>query len=95
MGGRVPRLVIGLTGLFHRGPSGEVEPVVVAESARYHGVARLLIDRVVEESRGRGYEYLAIRPVARNAAALTGFTPPFYVLCSLLRHRSAWVVFGR
>ncbi len=67
----------------------------MAESARYHGVARLLIDRVVEESRGRGYEYLAIRPVARNAATLTAFTPPFYVLCRLLSHRSAWVVFGR
>jgi GNAT superfamily N-acetyltransferase len=66
-------LVIGLTGLFDRGPSGEVEPVVVAEAARNHGVARLLIGRVVEESRGRGYEYLAIRPVARNAAAIRRF----------------------
>ena len=66
-------LVIGLTGLFDRGRSGEVEPVVVAEAARNHGVARLLIGRVVEESRGRGYEYLAIRPVARNAAAIRRF----------------------
>jgi GNAT superfamily N-acetyltransferase len=47
--------------------------VVVAESARHRGVGRLLIDRVVEESRGRGYEYLAIRPVARNVAAIRRF----------------------
>lgn len=66
-------LVIGLTGLFDWGPSAEVEPVVVAESARHRGVGRLLIDRVVEESRGRGYEYLAIRPVARNVAAIRRF----------------------
>ena len=66
-------LVIGLTGLFDRGLSGEVEPVVVAEAARNHGVARLLIGCVVEESRSRGYEYLAIRPVARNVAAVQRF----------------------
>src|ERR1700757_14335 len=34
-------LVIGLTGLLDRGPSAEVEPVVVAESARHRGVGRL------------------------------------------------------
>ena len=66
-------LVIGLTGLFDRGMSGEVEPVVVAEAARNRGVARLLIARVVEESRSRGYDYLAIRPVARNVAAIRRF----------------------
>ena len=47
--------------------------MVVAESARHRGVGRLLIDRVVEESRSRGYEYLAIRPVARNVAAIRWF----------------------
>jgi GNAT superfamily N-acetyltransferase len=65
--------VIGLTGLFDRGRSGEVEPVVVAEAARNQGVGRLLISRVVEEARARGYEYLAIRPVARNVAAIRRF----------------------
>ena len=68
-GGRV----IGLTGLLDRGSSGEVEPVVVAEAARNRGVGRLLIGRVVEEARARGYEYLAIRPVARNVAAVRRF----------------------
>jgi GNAT superfamily N-acetyltransferase len=65
--------VIGLTGLFDRGVSGEVEPVVVAEEARNRGIGRLLISRVVEEGLTRGYEYLAIRPVARNVAAVRRF----------------------
>lgn len=65
--------VIGLTGLFDHGTSGEVEPVVVAEAARNQGIGRMLIDRVVEEARARGYEYLAIRPVARNVAAIQRF----------------------
>ena len=45
----------------------------MAEAARNRGVARLLIGRVVQESRSRGYEYLAIRPVARNVAAIRRF----------------------
>jgi GNAT superfamily N-acetyltransferase len=65
--------VVGLTGLFDRGGSGEVEPVVVAEAARDRGIGRMLISRVVEEARARGYEYLAIRPVARNVAAVRRF----------------------
>jgi GNAT superfamily N-acetyltransferase len=65
--------VIGLTGLFDRGTSGEVEPVVVAETARDQGIGRMLIGRVVDEARGRGFEYLAIRPVARNVAAVRRF----------------------
>ena len=65
--------VIGLTGLLDRGTSGEVEPVIVAEAARYQGIGRMLISRVAEEARARGYEYLAIRPVARNIAAVRRF----------------------
>ena len=65
--------VVGLTGLLDRGTSGEVEPVVVTEAARDHGIGRMLISRVVEEARARGYEYLAIRPVARNVAAVRRF----------------------
>jgi GNAT superfamily N-acetyltransferase len=65
--------VVGLTGLFDRGTSGEVEPVVVAEGARDQGIGRMLISRVVEEARARGFEYLAIRPVARNVAAVRRF----------------------
>jgi GNAT superfamily N-acetyltransferase len=65
--------VVGLTGLFDRGTNGEVEPVVVTEAARGQGIGRMLIGRVVEEARARGYEYLAIRPVARNVAAVRRF----------------------
>jgi GNAT superfamily N-acetyltransferase len=65
--------VIGLTGLFDRGTRGEVEPVVVAEAARGRGIGRMVISRMVQEARGRGHEYLAIRPVARNVAAIRRF----------------------
>ena len=65
--------VVGLTGLLDWGTSGEVEPVVVAEAARGQGIGRMLISRVVQEARARGYEYLAIRPVARNLAAVRRF----------------------
>src|SRR5260221_13949563 len=65
--------VVGLTGLLDRGTSGEVEPVVVAQAARDQGIGRMLISRVVEEARARGYEYLAIRPVARTVAAVRRF----------------------
>ena len=66
-------LVVGLTGLLDRGTSGEVEPVVVAERLRGRGVGRLLIERVVTEAVARGYDYLAIRPVARNVSAIRRF----------------------
>jgi GNAT superfamily N-acetyltransferase len=65
--------VVGLTGLLGRGTSGEVEPVVVAEAARDQGIGRILITRVVDEARAHGYEYLVIRPVARNVAAVRRF----------------------
>jgi len=65
--------VVGLTGLLDWGTSAEVEPVVVAEAARDQGIGRMLISRVVEEARARGYEYLAIRPVGRNVAAIRRF----------------------
>jgi GNAT superfamily N-acetyltransferase len=68
-GGRVA----GLTGLLDRGPSAEVEPVVVAAAARGRGIGRALISLMAEQARARGYEYLAIRPVARNVAAVRRF----------------------
>jgi GNAT superfamily N-acetyltransferase len=65
--------VVGLTGLIDRGDSGEVEPVVVSDRLRGRGVGRVLIERVVAEAAGRGYQYLAIRPVARNVTAIRRF----------------------
>lgn len=64
---------MGLTSLFDHGTSSEVEPVVVTEAFRGRGVGRRLIDRVVAEAVTRGYEYLAIRPVARNVDAIQRF----------------------
>jgi GNAT superfamily N-acetyltransferase len=65
--------VVGLTGLFDHGDSGEIEPVVVTEAQRGRGIGRVLIDHVIGEARARGYTYLAIRPVARNRAAIATF----------------------
>ena len=65
--------VIGLTGLLDHGTSGEVEPVVVTDARRQQGIGRSLIERVVTEAAGRGFEYLAIRPVARNVTAIQSF----------------------
>ena len=65
--------VVGLTGLLDHGTSAEVEPVVVTEAVRDQGIGRQLISRVVEEALARGHEYLAIRPVARNIAAIQRF----------------------
>jgi GNAT superfamily N-acetyltransferase len=65
--------VVGLTGLFDHGQSGEVEPVVVTDRLRGGGVGRSLIQRVVEEASARGFDYLAIRPVARNTSAMRAF----------------------
>jgi GNAT superfamily N-acetyltransferase len=65
--------VAGLTGLLDRGTSGEVEPVVVTDGLRGRGIGRRLIDRAVAEAVARGYQYLAIRPVARNVSAIQRF----------------------
>lgn len=69
----VDDIVVGLTGLFDRGDSGEVEPVVVTEGQRGHGIGRALVDFVMGEARTLGYTYLAIRPVARNRSAIAAF----------------------
>ena len=65
--------VVGLTGLFDRETSGEVEPVVVTGRLRGRGVGRVLVERVIAEAVARGYQYLAIRPVARNVSAIRRF----------------------
>lgn len=65
--------VVGLTGLLDHGASAEVEPVVVATRARGRGVGAALLGHVVAEATHRGYTYLAIRPVARNVAAIQAF----------------------
>ncbi len=66
-------VVVGLAGLLDHGSSGEVEPVVVATTKRGQGVGRTLIEHVATEAAERGYEYLTVRPVARNVAAIHSF----------------------
>src|ERR1700729_2333746 len=63
--------VVGLTGLFDRGMSGEVEPGGGSEA--FWGGGAQLSDHVVEVAAARGYEPLAIRPVARNISAIRHF----------------------
>lgn len=66
-------VIVGLTGLIDHQTGGEVEPVVVTERLRGRGIGRLLINHVAAEAVRRGYEYLAIRPVARNVDAIRRF----------------------
>ena len=65
--------IVGLTGLFDHGAHGELEPEIVTERLRSRGIGRRLVEEVVAESRRRGHDYLAVRPVARNTAAIARF----------------------
>lgn len=65
--------VVGLTGLLDHGHNGEIEPVVVATARRGRHIGQALIEYVVAEARRRNFEYLAIRPVARNLTAIRSF----------------------
>ena len=69
----------GFVGLILEGRSGEVDPVVVAESMRGQGVGRALLARVEDEARARGLHRLSVSPAARDPGALhtvyaAGFT---------------------
>ena len=62
--------VVGLSGLLHRGAGAEVEPVVVESGHRGGGIGRALLDHVTAVATSQGYEYVSIRPVARNVDAI-------------------------
>lgn len=71
--------VVGFAGLLIQGRQGEVEPLVVTESQRDHGIGTALIDRVTDEASRRGLSQLTVHPAARNVAGLkcvhdAGFT---------------------
>ena len=72
--------VAGLAGLLGEGEEAEVEPVVVAAPHRSQGIGRLLVERVVEEARGRGVRFLSVRPVARNVEAISFFVENGFTL---------------
>jgi GNAT superfamily N-acetyltransferase len=66
-------MVVGLCGLLVAGDEGEVEPIVVHPSYRRAGIGHSLLERAVDEARGRGLRYVNVRPVARNTDALRFF----------------------
>lgn len=65
--------VVGFTGLLVTDQSGEVEPLVVDESARGRGIGAALLERVSQAATDRGLTYVTIQPVTRNIAGLRCF----------------------
>jgi GNAT superfamily N-acetyltransferase len=65
--------VVGLTSLLVRGDEADVEPIIVARSARSRGVGGRLLARAIDEARRREIRFLGAKPVARNAEALAFF----------------------
>jgi GNAT superfamily N-acetyltransferase len=70
---QVEELTVGLSGLLARGRSADVEPVVVAPGHRGKGIGRRLVEHVVEAARSSGFEFVTLRPVARNVGAIRSF----------------------
>ena len=65
--------IVGLAGLLVAGAEGEVEPIVVEEAKRSQGIGAELLEHVKRQARARGVDFLSIRPVARNIAAISHF----------------------
>ena len=61
----------GLAGLIPDVP--ELEPVIVAEQHRGHGIGRLLAEAVISAAREGGARTVQVRPVARNVEAIRFF----------------------
>lgn len=74
--------VLGFTGLLIEDRHGQVEPLVVTESARQRGIGTALLDRVSHEAERRSLEYLTIEPVTRNLAGLRCFHDAGYTAMS-------------
>jgi N-acetylglutamate synthase-like GNAT family acetyltransferase len=64
--------VVGLAGLISD-PDFELEPIVVGEDHRKHGVGRLLASTVLGAARERGARSVQVRPVGRNVEAIRFF----------------------
>jgi GNAT superfamily N-acetyltransferase len=67
--------VVGFTSLLlsSEGPSGELEPIVVARDVRGTGIGRALAEQVLDAARKLGLRRIDVRPVARNEAAIRFF----------------------
>ena len=64
--------VVGLAGLISE-PDFELEPIVVSERYRKHGVGRQLASAVVHAAHERGARSIQVRPVGRNVEAIRFF----------------------
>ncbi len=66
-------VVVGLVGLIVDDQEAEIEPLIVSRAHRTRSIGRRLIQKVVEEARGRGVRFLSVKPVARNVEGITFF----------------------
>jgi GNAT superfamily N-acetyltransferase len=73
LGRRGGRVVVGLTGLLLDEGKAELEPIVVAERMRGHGIGRRLAETALAAARELGVRQLRIRPVGRNMEAMRFF----------------------
>ncbi|MFH0816292.1 MAG: GNAT family N-acetyltransferase [Methanobacteriota archaeon] len=65
--------VVGMAGLEKSGDGWLVEPAVVARDRRRGGIGRTLLAAVVKAARERRLNSLCVKPVARNASAISFF----------------------
>ena len=65
--------VVGLAGLIPVEGEAELEPLVVSEPYRGHGIGRQLTEAVITAARTRGFHQIKVRPVARNQPAIQFF----------------------
>jgi GNAT superfamily N-acetyltransferase len=65
--------IVGLTGLLVEGEEADVEPVVVLSKYRNHGIGKTLVEHVIQEAKNNNVLFLSVKPVARNAEAISFF----------------------
>lgn len=65
--------IVGLVSLIVEGEQAEVEPIVVASRARNKGIGQTLLEHATDEARKLGVLCLYVKPVARNAEAISFF----------------------
>jgi N-acetylglutamate synthase-like GNAT family acetyltransferase len=65
--------VVGLAGLLLEGEQAEIEPVIVTSAHRGQGIGRELVRHLVEQARALETRFLSVRPVFRNARAMSFF----------------------
>jgi N-acetylglutamate synthase-like GNAT family acetyltransferase len=65
--------VVGYAGLIWHRRVAELEPIVVAQDHRRHGIGLALAERVVKEARDGGAVRIFVRPTGRNREAIAFF----------------------